>query len=124
MKTYFIEIVSNPDANLAIGSKFLAGVVSAPNKEVASLLVMDHYRGDYYHEGGQYRVQCLWEINMPTREIISKHWHKLLKSYAEIYDHDSNWNVIGVHRFETNKTKRDVLNDYDRLNIIWDDVFL
>lgn len=122
MKTYFIEIVSNPHPTHIPGSIFLGGIVAAKSLNQAKDIVLHHYT-DRRIEGGQFQIQCAWEVLIPTREIIEKHWRKYLRSYSIISDKDSDGNVYRVHTFEPMKTKKEVLDDWDRANISWDDVF-
>lgn len=122
MKTYFIEIVSNPHPTHIPGSTFLGGIVAAKSLDQAKDMVLDHYT-DRRTEGGRFNIQCAWKVSIPTRELIEKCWRKYLRSYSQIFSHDSNFNVIGVHTFEPMKTKKEVLDDWDRANISWDDVF-
>lgn len=121
MKTFFIEICSNPHPTYIPGSTFLGGIVAAKDLDRAKEIVTEYYSGRRV-EGGRFQVQCAWKVSVPTREIIEKHWRKYLRSFARIFDRDADGNPYRMREFEVNKTKKDVMDDWDRANISWDDV--
>lgn len=122
MQTFFIEIVNNPHPDYIPGSTYLGAIVSAKNLEVAKEKALNHY-SVVKHEGGRFVIQCAWKYSIPTRELIDKRWRKYLSSTCLMSDKDNEGNTIRVKSYQPWKSKKDVMEDWDRGNISWDDVF-
>lgn len=120
MKTYFIEIVFNNIDKTANHYKFPAGIVAAKSLEEAEKIVMGHYI-PYYTAGdnGIFKVQCAWEVKIPTREIIEKHWKKASGSQMPMSVRDNGGTIIGYRYFQPDKTKKDVMENWDLCHCNW-----
>jgi len=120
MKTYFVEIAFNNENKYIDYYKFLRGIVSAKSKEEAEQKVVDHFK-PYYTAGenGVFKVQCNWIVNIPTREIIEKHWRAATRSMGVI--HYDGRDISKKWAFQLEKTKKEVLENWDYGNCNWDE---
>ena len=124
MKTYFVELVFNNEDKFINHNKYLGGVISAKTKEEAAQIVLDHY-APYYTAGenGTYKIQCNWEVKIPTREIFESHWKKASMSELSIPINAPGYeiNTIGYRRFRPDKTKKEVMRNWNYCNCTWSD---
>jgi hypothetical protein len=120
MKTYFIEIVFNNVDQTARYCRFPGGIVAAKSLEEAKQIVLDHYK-PYYTAGdkGTFKVQCAWEVSVPTREIIEKHWKKASGAQMTMDVRDNSGTVIGYRYYHPDKTKKDVMENWDFCHCNW-----
>ncbi len=119
MKTYFVQLVFNNLDKFANRNRYLSAIVLAKSKEHAEQKIKDHY-SQYYTAGdkGQYRVQCNWRIDVPTREIIEKHWKKASGSMA-VMNTSGDFDRTEHRYFQVDKTKKEVLSTWDCCNCAW-----
>jgi hypothetical protein len=117
MKTYFIEISFNNENKFVNYNRYLRGIVSAKSKEEAEQKVVDHFK-PYYTAGenGIFKVQCNWIVNIPSRDIIEKHWRNATRSMGVIHYDEGN-----KRTFQLEKTKKEVLENWDYCNCNWNE---
>lgn len=122
MKTFFVELVFNNADRFINHNRYLGGIISAKTKEDAAQTVLDHYR-QYYTAGdkGTYKIQCNWEVKCPTREIIEAHWKKTSNSQMPMAVHDNEGIIIGYRYFNPDKTKKEVMANWDNCHCNWSD---
>lgn len=124
MKTFFVEIAFNNKDKFINHYRFLRGIVTAHDKAQAEQMVTDHFR-PYYTAGdtGVFKVQCNWEVNIPTREIIEKRWKAATRSMGTIPINAPGYemNIIGHRQFQLEETKEEVLANWDYCNCSWAD---
>jgi hypothetical protein len=120
MKTYFVEIVCNNKGKTHEGTHFLRAVIKAKNKEEAGTVALIHFQPHYTAgENGVYKIQCNWEVSVPTREIIEKHWKKASLTDMPIAVHDNEGKTIGHRYFKPDTTKEKVMRNWDIINYNW-----
>jgi hypothetical protein len=114
MKTYFVQLVFNNKDLFVNHNRYLSAILQAKSKEHAEQKIKDHYK-QYYTAGdnGYFHVQCNWRIDIPTREIIEKHWRKASGSTGVLRSGKD------LHEFQIDKTKKDVLQTWDCCNSAW-----
>lgn len=119
MKTFFVEIVFNNESQFMKGTRYLRCVVSARDKEEAEYKALVHYN-PYYTGGdrGRFYVQCNWQVKVPTREIIEKHWKLASRSNA-VMESSGEFGVSKPYYFQADKTKREVMETWDCCNTGW-----
>ena len=120
MKTFFVEIVYNNTDKTSNGMKFLRAVVSAKDKETAGQKVLIHFQ-PYYTAGdkGEFRIQCNWEVKIPTREIYITHWKNASRSLMPMAVNDQEGKTIGYRYFQPDTRKKEVIHSWDICNINW-----
>jgi hypothetical protein len=122
MKTFFVELVLNNEGRNPFKSHYLGGVITAQDQEEAEMIVLRHFI-KYYTGGdkGEYHVQCNWEVNIPTREIIEAHWKKASGAQMPIAvrANDNKGTVIGHRYFQTETTKKEVMANWDYCHCNW-----
>jgi hypothetical protein len=120
MKTFFVELVFNNKGRNPFESLYLGGIISANDKEDAEMIVLRHYI-KYYTGGdkGEYHVQCNWEVKIPTREIIEAHWRKASGAQMPMGVHDSEGHTIGYRYHQAEKTKKEVMANWDYCHCNW-----
>jgi hypothetical protein len=122
-KTFFVELVFNNEGkNPFKGGRYLGGIISAKTKEEAAQIVLDHY-APYYTAGdaGNYHIQCNWEVNIPTREIIEKHWKKAMDAQIPMAVRAPNveGTVLGYRYFPAEENKKEVMANWDNCHCNW-----
>lgn len=120
MKTYFVEIVFNNEDKYINKCQFLRCYVQAKDKEQASQKALDHYRPHYTAgDKGEFKVQCCWVVNVPTREIFEKYWKVVTNSYFPAPVTAGDFEVIGYRKSYLDETKKDVMSTWDACNAEW-----
>lgn len=118
-KIFFVEIVFNNESKFHNETRYLKGYVKAKDKTEAEQLALDHFRPYYTGgENGQFYVQCNWEVKVPIREIVEKHWKKASKSEASIPTGPT-FESRERHYFFPDTTKKDVMESWDLCHISW-----
>ena len=122
MKTFFIELVFNNTGKTMAGTCYPGGIITANDQQEAEQICKDHYR-PYYTGGdnGRFYVQCSWQVHIPTREIIEKHWKKASGAQMPMAVREPNVDgkVIGYRYFQSDKTKKEVLQNWDAGHCDW-----
>lgn len=121
-KTFFVEIVYNNVDKFINHNTYLRCIVSAKDKAEAEKKAIDHY-SPYYTAGdaGTFKVQCNWVVNVPTREIIERHWKAASNSKGSIPINAPGYEIktIGYRYFKMDKTKKEVLDNWDGCHSAW-----
>ena len=124
MKTFFVELVFNNVDKFVSHNRYLGGIISAKTNDVAAQIVLDHYKSYYTaSDNGTYKIQCNWEVKCPTREIIEAHWEKASMSELSLPINASGYEfkTIGYRYFRPDKTKKEVIHNWDYCHITWAD---
>jgi len=99
MKTYFVEIVYQNEGKKFRGSQYLRCNIQAHDKDHAKQKALEHYVADYTGgDKGEFYVQCCWFEEVPTREILEKHWEAATKSYFPSGVRDNDMEVIDIKK--------------------------
>lgn len=121
-KTFFVEIVFNNKDKFIGHNRYLRAVVTAKDKVEAETKVVAHYKHLYTAgDAGVFKVQCNWQVKIPTREIIEKHWRAATQAQGSmpVYAPSTKMEIIGHREFQLDETKKDVMANWDYCNSGW-----
>lgn len=119
MKTYFIELVFNNESKKYKGTMFLRGIIYAKNLDAAKEKFIKQYESCYTGgDEGEFKIQCAWEVKIPTREFAEKYWKAICFSVAPMRvgtsDHDAGYDYVTIF-----KTKKDIIDLWRVCNVRW-----
>lgn len=93
----------------------------AHDKDHATQKALEHYQ-PYYTGGdrGEFYVQCCWRVDVPTRELIEKHWKSAARSMCPMGVTDQEGKNIGYRYYQADKNKKEALETWDCCNSNWE----
>ena len=127
MKMYFVEIACGT-TRFINKNIYLRAIVKAANEDEAKAKCLDHYR-PYYESlnpdpDGSFKVQCCWTMNAPTKKAVKEVLDLFsVNTKMPMSVRDNEGQIIGHRYFNAYKTKKDGIEDWERINISWGDVY-